>query len=84
MAESRKDGKIQLMLQASKANRPRPMNNEKNIFSSMSRLEFFKTNKGGITNKSATAIIVRKPAKPNNAAATRPNKSKPKSHRVYC
>ncbi|MBI2143036.1 hypothetical protein HYU20_01710 [Candidatus Woesearchaeota archaeon] len=68
-ADALNEGSSWLMAKTRSGNRPSPINNEKNIFSSESRPLFLNSSSGGIMKRTATAIIVRKPAKPNSAKA---------------
>ncbi|MBI2140941.1 hypothetical protein HYU16_00805 [Candidatus Woesearchaeota archaeon] len=84
MTESLNDGRTWLTAHASKGNMPIPINREKNIFSSISKLAFFRISKGGMTNKTAIARIVRKPAMPKRANAATAMAARAKSHATPC
>lgn len=84
IADDLKDGRTWLRSHISKGNKPIPINREKNIFSSASRLIFLRSSHGGITNKTAAARIVRKPDNPNSANAARAVAAKAESQAIFC
>jgi hypothetical protein len=64
--DSLNEGRILLTYHTARGNNPKPANNEKNIFSSRSRLVLLNNKYIGTINRNAIAMIVLRPVMPNS------------------